>query len=78
MGTDTDNNRIHELDCREIAGNPFKEILAALDALPKGETLVLIADHEPKPFYSVLKEHGYTYETSHTSDEEWRVTVSEE
>ncbi|WP_248910267.1 DUF2249 domain-containing protein [Halocatena marina] len=78
MGTDTDDNRIHELDCREIAGNPFREILAALDALPKDETLVLIADHEPEPFYPVLEEHGYTYETSQATDEEWCVTITEE
>lgn len=78
MGTDTEDNRIHELDCREIAGNPFEEILEALEALPNDETLVLIADHEPKPFYSVLEEHGYTYETAHASDEEWHVRVTEE
>lgn len=77
MATDTVDDDIQELDCREITGNPFREILATLDALPKDETLVLIADHEPKPFYSVLEEHGYTYKTSHTSDEEWRVTVTE-
>jgi uncharacterized protein (DUF2249 family) len=77
MGTDTVDDRIQELDCREIDGNPFSEILAVLDALPQDETLVLIAGHEPKPFYPVLDEHGYTYETSHESDEEWRVTVTE-
>lgn len=76
MGTDAVDDRIQELDCRDISGNPFYEILAALDALPKDETLVLIADHEPKPLYPVLEEHGYTYETFHTSEEEWRVTVT--
>jgi uncharacterized protein (DUF2249 family) len=77
MGIDTADDKIQELDCRDISGNPFREILATLDTLPKDETLVLIADHEPKPFYSKLKEHGYTYETSHTSEEEWRVVVAE-
>lgn len=78
MGADTDDNSSHELDCREISGDPFREILAALDALPTDESLVLIADHEPEPFYPVLEEHNYTYETAQATDDEWRVTVTDE
>lgn len=77
MGADTDDDRIHEFDCRETTGNPFDEILTALNVLPDDEMLVLIADHEPEPLYPVLEEHGYTYETSQATDDEWRVTVTE-
>jgi uncharacterized protein (DUF2249 family) len=77
MGTDTTDEKTQELDCRDISGNPFREILATLNTLPKDERLVLIPDHEPEPIYSVLEERGYTYETSHTSEEEWHVVVTE-
>nr|WP_049985435.1 DUF2249 domain-containing protein [Halobellus rufus] len=65
-----------ELDAREIDGEPFGEIMGALDALPADETLVLVNSFEPEPLYAVLERRGFDYETSRRSDDEWRVSIT--
>jgi uncharacterized protein (DUF2249 family) len=78
MSTDTVDDKIHELDAREIDGEPFDQIMSALDSLPEEGTLILINSFEPEPLYSVLEQRGYTYMTSHAADDEWRVTITTE
>jgi len=54
MSPDADDGT-RELDVREIDGEPFDDITAALDSLPVGETLVLVNSSEPEPLYDVLE-----------------------
>ncbi|MFB6171550.1 MAG: DUF2249 domain-containing protein [Haloarculaceae archaeon] len=63
------------LDAREIDGEPFDDIVAALDALDADETLVLLNSFEPAPLYDVLERRGFRYETQQVADDEWRVAI---
>lgn len=65
----------HELDAREIDGEPFTDIMAALEDLPESEQLVLVNSFEPEPLYEVLERRGFTHETTQVADDEWRVTI---
>lgn len=76
MSTDAADEGTHELDVRELDGEPFGEIMDALDSLSADGTLVLINSFEPKPLYSVLEGQGYTYETTRAGEDEWRVTIT--
>ena len=76
MSTDTVDEGTNELDVRGIDGEPFGEIMEALDSLPDDGTLVLVNSFEPEPLYSVLEQRGYTYETSRAAENEWRVTIT--
>lgn len=48
-----------ELDAREIDGEPFENIMAALEKLSGDESLLLINSFEPEPLYDVLEDRGY-------------------
>lgn len=76
MSTDTADDETRELDARKIDGEPFSDIMAALQSLPKGETLVLVNSFEPEPLYNVLEQQGFTYETAHVADDEWHVSIT--
>ena len=76
MSTDPADEGTSELDVRGIDGEPFGEIMGALDSLPDDGTLVLVNSFEPEPLYSVLEQRGYTYETSRAAENEWRVTIT--
>lgn len=76
MSTDTADDRTRELDAREIDGEPFSDIMAALESLPEDGTLVLINSFEPEPLYTVLEQRGFAYETSQASDDEWHVSIA--
>lgn len=65
----------YELDAREIAGEPFTDIMAALEDLAEDEQLVLVNSFEPEPLYDVLERRGFTYQTTRVADDEWRVTI---
>ena len=64
------------LDVRDIEGEPFDDIMAALAELGADETLLLINSFEPKPLYGVLEERGFTYDTSQT-DGTWRIEIEQ-
>jgi uncharacterized protein (DUF2249 family) len=64
------------LDAREIDGEPFGEIMAALEDLSDGETLLLINSFEPEPLYDVLEQRGFVYETTSVNSEEWHVEIT--
>lgn len=55
------------LDVREIDGEPFEEIMTALEDLPDDESLLLVNSFEPEPLYDVLERRGFGHET--TSEE---------
>lgn len=65
----------HELDAREIDGEPFGDIMAALEDLSEDETLILINSFEPEPLYNVLEERGYEHETTQKATDEWYVAI---
>lgn len=62
------------LDVRTIDGEPFGDILAALESLPETESLCLINTFEPEPLYPVLEARGFTYERM-TDDGIWYVVI---
>jgi uncharacterized protein (DUF2249 family) len=66
----------HTLDARDIDGEPFDAIMAALDDLDPGETLLLVNSFEPVPLYEVLSNRGFDHETTQVDDEEWHVEIS--
>lgn len=64
------------LDAREIDGEPFGDIVAALQSLPADGRLRLINSFEPEPLYDVLAERGFTHETEQVDEEEWHILIS--
>ncbi|MCD2205161.1 DUF2249 domain-containing protein [Halobacterium sp. KA-6] len=74
MATTADTDA--RLDAREIDGEPFSDIVAELDALDDGETLLLVNSFEPEPLYDVLADRGFTYETEQAEADEWRVYIT--
>lgn len=72
--TDTDSDEI--LDARDIDGEPFGDIMAALDGLGADETLLLINSFEPVPLYNVLSDRGFEHETTQVADDEWHVEIT--
>jgi uncharacterized protein (DUF2249 family) len=66
------------LDVRKTDGEPFGEIMAALEDLPTDESLLLMNSFEPEPLYGVLEQRGFEHETT-TSDSDpdvWYVKIS--
>jgi uncharacterized protein (DUF2249 family) len=66
----------HTLDARDIDGEPFDAIMAALADLNSGETLLLVNSFEPVPLYEVLSTRDFDHETTQVDDEEWHVEIS--
>jgi len=64
-----------QLDVREIEGEPFGDILAAVEGLSDDESLLLINSFEPAPLYTVLEDRGYEYETANPSTEVWEIKI---
>jgi uncharacterized protein (DUF2249 family) len=75
MSADTDGET-RTLDARTIDGEPFGDVVAALDELADGEALVLVNGFEPEPLYGVLERRGFDYETTRAAADEWRVTIA--
>ncbi|MEF8907822.1 MAG: DUF2249 domain-containing protein [Haloarculaceae archaeon] len=63
------------LDIREVDGEPFDDIMDALDELTDDETLRLVAPFEPEPLYGVLDQRGFTHETAQV-DGVWHVDIA--
>ncbi|MFB6232664.1 MAG: DUF2249 domain-containing protein [Haloarculaceae archaeon] len=64
------------VDARAIDGEPFSDIMDAINSISDGETALLINSFEPKPLYPVLTRKGYAYDTTQVDDDEWRVAIS--
>jgi len=65
----------HKLDVRKIDGEPFENIIAALDDLSDDESLLLINSFEPEPLYEVLEKRGFDFETANPTSGEWHVKI---
>jgi len=75
MSIETSDDGGRELDVREIDGEPFGDIMSALDDLPEGEALTLVNSFEPVPLYEVLDRKGYAHDTTQVEDDLWRIEI---
>lgn len=67
------------LDIRNIPpakGEPFTSIMAAVNALPTGESLLLIAPFKPEPLLRLLESRGFDNVVTHLPDGTWQVLFS--
>jgi uncharacterized protein (DUF2249 family) len=78
MASDGRHDHAEVIDAREIDGEPFSAIMAALDELAPDETVLLINSFEPTPLYDVLGERGFDYQTTRVDGEEWHVEIRRE
>jgi uncharacterized protein (DUF2249 family) len=54
-------------------GEPFGEIMAAVNALPPGKGLRLLATFKPVPLFQVLGSKGFTHEEREIGGGDWEV-----
>jgi uncharacterized protein (DUF2249 family) len=76
MSVEATDDGMYELDAREIDGEPFNDIMFALESFNKDETLVLINNFEPELLYNVLEQRGFTYERIQRVDDERHVSIT--
>lgn len=65
-----------DLDVRPIlrsGGEPFGEILQAVEMLEPGEGLRLLATFKPTPLFAVMEARGFTPEPSEIGGGDWQV-----
>lgn len=68
--------KLVDLDVREdlrAGKEPFRQILDAARALPRGSVLRVRAIFEPAPLYAVLAKHGLGHATEQLAPDDWRV-----
>jgi uncharacterized protein (DUF2249 family) len=57
-----------------LAGRePFQKIMAAVQRVQPDETVLLINSFEPRPFYRVMVQNGFSHWAEQTADGDWRV-----
>ncbi len=66
---------VQELDVRELTGEPFEQIVSALDTVSETRCSGLVNSFEPVPLYDVLTS-GDSRTTRSRRDEEWHVTIT--
>ena len=57
-------------------GEPFGEIMAAVNTLPPGQGLRLLATFKPVPLFHVLGSKGFTHEEREIGNGDWEVLFS--
>jgi len=73
---ETPSSKIVTVDVREDirqGREPFEKIMAAVDRLEPGETLLLINSFEPRPLYRVMVRNGFTHRAEQTADGDWNI-----
>jgi len=75
MSSEMTETADERLDVRNIDGEPFGDIMAALSSLPEGDTLLLINSFEPGPLYDVIESRGFTYEATEVGPDEWHIEI---
>lgn len=75
MGSESPDEVARIVDAREIDGEPFGDIMAALAEMEGDESLLLINSFEPEPLYAVLTDRGFGYETERVEPDEWHVYI---
>ena len=73
--TDGRGTADRRLDVRAIDGEPFSDIVAALEDLPTDESLLLVNSFEPEPLYDVLERRGFAFETHNPEPDRWHVEI---
>ena len=69
-------NKIVTVDVREDirrGREPFEKIMAAVNELGPGETLLLINSFEPLPLYRVMAQNGFSHWAEQTADVDWKI-----
>ncbi len=64
------------LDVREIlkaGGEPFSEIMQAIEALPPGQGLRLLATFKPIPLFGVMAQRGFGHREQEIGGGDWEV-----
>lgn len=64
------------LDVRETlrnGGEPFPQIMQAINQLQPGQAFRLLATFEPIPLYSVLGKKGFGHSALHRDDGDWEI-----
>lgn len=70
-------NMADELDVRGLPPpEPFEHITRALPELPAGAYLHVQIDREPYPLYEVLRDNGYTWQTTALTDGSFSIRIS--
>ncbi len=72
---------INDLDVRPIlqsGGEPFSEIMAAVDETPANGAFRLRATFEPKPLFKVLGSQGWKYWVEYGSGDDWVIWFYQE
>jgi uncharacterized protein (DUF2249 family) len=64
------------LDVREIDGEPFGDIVSALEDLSDDETLLLVNSFEPSPLYEVLEQRGFAYDATNPEPNLWEIEIT--
>ena len=68
-----------EVDVRptlRAGGEPFGQIMAAVEALPPGRGLRLLATFKPVPLFQVLGSKGFSHEAREIGEGDWEVLFS--
>lgn len=55
-------------------GEPFDQIMAAVDGLAEDEELVVLAPFEPVPLEGVLSSRGFSCQATDLGGGDWQVT----
>lgn len=70
------NEPFKTLDVRPIlqaGGEPFADIMEAVNALAPDQGLRLLATFQPKPLFAVLGRQGFSHEAQEIGDGDWEV-----
>lgn len=70
---------IRELDVRPIlraGGEPYQEIMQAVDALPSGCSLRLLATFRPVPLFTVMANRGFAATDRSLGEGDWEVVFT--
>lgn len=78
MSAEETDDATRRLDAREIDGEPFGPITAALSELGDDESLLPVNSFEPVSLSDVLDERGFAHETERVAPDEWHVHVERE
>ena len=67
---------MQEIDVRGLPPpEPFLNINAALQSLEASETLKVLIHREPYPLYDILRDTGYTWQTTALADGNYEILI---
>lgn len=54
---------------------PLELVLEAISILPRGQTIKMLIDREPRPLYDILYNNGMLYNTHITEDTRYEILI---